>query len=53
MSPGGRPEVGKPINVRLGDELLTRVDEYAEAEGVNRAEAIRQLVQQGLRRSKR
>ena len=32
MSPGGRPEVGKPINVRLGDDLLAQVDAYAEAE---------------------
>lgn len=50
MSPVGRPEVGTPINVRLGDELLTEVDAYAQVEGISRAEAIRQLVQRGLRR---
>lgn len=53
MSPGGRPHVGTPINVRLGDDLLTQVDAYAATEGVKRAEAIRQLVQRGLRKSKR
>jgi len=49
----GRPEVGRPVNIRLGDELLAEVDAFAEAEGVKRAEAIRQLVQRGLRRAKR
>lgn len=53
MSPGGRPEVGKPINIRLGDELLAEVDAWAEGQGIKRAEAIRQLVQRGLRRAKR
>jgi metal-responsive CopG/Arc/MetJ family transcriptional regulator len=53
MSPAGRPEVGKPVNVRLGDELLAQVDAYAEIESIKRAEAIRQLVQRGLRRAKR
>ena len=50
MSPGGRPQVGTPINVRLGDELLAQVDDYAEVEGIKRAEAIRRLVQRGLRK---
>lgn len=49
----GRPEVGRPVNIRLGDELLDRVDSYAEAEGLKRAEAVRQLVQRGLGRVKR
>lgn len=53
MSPGGRPEVGKPINVRLGDELLAQVDDWAEAEGIKRAEAIRLLVKHGLRKARR
>lgn len=53
MTPAGRPHVGTPINVRLGDELLAQVDAYAEAQGIKRAEAIRQLVQRGLRRAKR
>jgi metal-responsive CopG/Arc/MetJ family transcriptional regulator len=50
MTRAGRPEVGSPINVRLGDKLLRSVDYFAEAEGVSRAEAIRQLVQRGLRK---
>jgi metal-responsive CopG/Arc/MetJ family transcriptional regulator len=53
MTPGGRPEIGTPINVRLGDELLAEVDAYALAEGIKRAEAIRQLVKRGLRRANR
>jgi hypothetical protein len=48
----GRPEIGPPINVRLGDNLLQEVSAYAEAEGISRAEAIRQLVQNGLRRER-
>ncbi|AEL98237.1 transcriptional repressor [Mycobacterium phage BigNuz] len=49
----GRPEVGRPVNVRLGDELLADVDEYAAAEGIARAEAIRHLLRAGLKRGKR
>lgn len=44
MSPAGRPEVGKPINVRLGDELLAAVDEKAQRLGVSRAEVIRTIL---------
>lgn len=43
----GRPEIGEPVGVRLGD-LLGAVDAYASAKGVKRAEAIRQLVSTGL-----
>lgn len=50
MSPAGRPAVGTPVNIRLGNELLAQVDAYANSEGIKRAEAIRQLVQRGLRR---
>jgi len=50
MSPGGRPVVGTPVNIRLGADLLAQVDNYAAGEGCSRAEAVRQLVQQGLRR---
>ncbi|AMW63895.1 transcriptional repressor [Mycobacterium phage GreaseLightnin] len=49
----GRPEVGRPVNVRLGDDLLADVDEYAAAEGIARAEAIRHLLRRGLKRGKR
>ncbi len=44
----GRPEVGKPINVRLGDDLLTRVDAVAEKRGKSRADTIRDLIAQAL-----
>jgi hypothetical protein len=44
----GRPEVGKPINVRLGDDLLARVDERAKAEGKTRADMLRDLVSQAI-----
>ncbi|WP_210731560.1 ribbon-helix-helix domain-containing protein [Mycobacterium intracellulare] len=53
MTPMGRPEVGAPINVRLGDELLAQVDAYAAEHGIKRAEAIRQIVQAGLRAHRR
>lgn len=49
----GRPEVGAPINVRLGTDLLAQVDTYAADQGIKRAEAVRRLVRRGLRRSKR
>ncbi|WP_142395248.1 ribbon-helix-helix protein, CopG family [Mycobacterium avium] len=49
MSPAGRPEVGPPINWRPG-ELLPEIDAYAAENGISRAEAIRQLVQRGLKR---
>lgn len=48
MSPAGRPEIGAPINIRLGDELLAAVDEYADESAIARAEAVRLLVQSGL-----
>lgn len=40
----GRPEVGRPINIRLGDELLDKVDRQARAAGITRAELIRRVV---------
>jgi metal-responsive CopG/Arc/MetJ family transcriptional regulator len=52
MNSAGRPAVGIPINVRLGDDLLAQVDAYAESEGIKRAEAIRRLVARGLRRGR-
>lgn len=44
----GRPEIGAAINVRLGDELLGRVDDLAAANGISRAEALRWMVRTGL-----
>lgn len=43
----GRPEIGDPVNVRLG-ELLAKVDEAATSRGKSRAEMIRHLVGLGL-----
>jgi hypothetical protein len=43
----GRPAIGEPINVRLGN-LLGRVDAFAADSGVSRADAIRELVMNGL-----
>lgn len=44
-----RPEIGTPINIRLTDTQLAEVDSWANSRGVSRAEAIRQLVHDGLR----
>lgn len=44
----GRPEVGKPINVRLGDDLLAQVDAEAARRGKTRAITLRELVAQAL-----
>jgi hypothetical protein len=43
----GRPAIGKPINVRLGD-ALDRVDAWATRHDTSRADAVRQLVEIGL-----
>ncbi len=43
----GRPAVGPPINIRLGD-LLPAVDQKARDEGVTRNEMIRRLVAAGI-----
>lgn len=44
MSPAGRPEIGAPINIRLGDELLAAADAEAASLGVSRAEVIRTIL---------
>lgn len=43
----GRPEIGKPINVRLGDDLQARVD-AAALPGEKRAATIRRLLESAL-----
>lgn len=43
----GRPEIGPPVNIRLGD-LLPKIDARANAEGVTRAELVRRLVAAAL-----
>lgn len=48
MTPAGRPEIGPPINVRLGDDLLAAVDAKADRLGVSRAEVIRMILADAL-----
>lgn len=48
MSPAGRPEIGQPINVRLGNELLAAIDAKANRLGMSRAELIRMLLEDRL-----
>lgn len=43
----GRPEIGKPINVRLGDDLQARVDAAALPDE-KRAATIRRLLEKAL-----
>ena len=46
-APGpGRPPIGRPIQVRLPDGLLARLDTFAGE--LNRAEAVRILLDAGL-----
>jgi hypothetical protein len=47
----GRPAIGDAINIRLGDDLLAMVDEYARQRSVSRAEAIRRLVTDAVTRA--
>lgn len=46
--PGGRPAIGKPTPVRLGDALLARVDAEATRRGTTRAETIRDILDAAL-----
>lgn len=48
MTPAGRPEIGKPINIRLPDDLLADVDAYAKRFDISRAEVVRKAVKQFL-----
>jgi metal-responsive CopG/Arc/MetJ family transcriptional regulator len=45
-----RPEIGEPINTRLSATLLSRVDSFARREEISRAEALRRLVEAGLKK---
>lgn len=53
MSPGGRPPVGRPINLRLPPEMLAAVDSLAADYEVKRAEMIRILIRQALAMTER
>lgn len=44
----GRPKVGPPVEIRLPDELLERLDGLAAKRGMTRAALIRELVEVGL-----
>lgn len=43
-----RPKIGEPILIRLTPELLARLDRWAEANHVARAEAVRRLLTEAL-----
>jgi hypothetical protein len=45
---GGRPAIGRPWQVRLGDDLTAAVDAYASEHDLSRAEAVRRLIAKGL-----
>lgn len=45
---GGRPAIGKKIEVRLDESTIAQVDARAAAEEVSRAEMLRRLVIAGL-----
>lgn len=47
-NPGGRPEVGPKIDVRLPPDTLRRLDNRAEAARKSRADTIRTLIDDGL-----
>jgi hypothetical protein len=44
----GRPEVGPAIHIRLSEDLLARVDQLSEIEGVSRAEMVRTLLDEAI-----
>lgn len=46
----GRPGIGGAVHVRLGDGNLSRVDAWAGAEGISRAEWVRRAVEDAVMR---
>lgn len=48
MTGRGRPPVGERIEVRLPTDLLDRVDTVADAGGITRAAALRDLLERGV-----
>ncbi|MDA0252291.1 MAG: hypothetical protein O3A42_15320 [Actinobacteria bacterium] len=44
----GRPTVGTPINIRLSDQALAQVDQYAADKEMSRAAAVRELLGSAL-----
>jgi hypothetical protein len=47
-SRGGRPVVGPKVETRLPESVLAKVDAFAAQHSLSRAEALRQLVDEGL-----
>jgi Ribbon-helix-helix protein, copG family len=47
----GRPATGtEPLyGIRMGDQLMAEIERWAEANSVSRSEAIRRLVEIGLK----
>lgn len=47
----GRPATGRDpvVSVRVPEQTLSELDDWAEKRGVGRAEAIRTLLEDGLR----
>lgn len=43
----GRPQIGRPVQIRLPEWLLRLVDQYADANDLTRAEAARKLIVAG------
>jgi hypothetical protein len=50
----GRPATGRdPVRaIRLSDEFIAKVERWAESNNVGRSEAIRRLVELGLKKGK-
>ena len=48
MSDRGRPREGRTVEVRLPDEILDPLDQWAVEHEIKRAEAIRQLLNVAL-----
>lgn len=56
METRGRPVAlgnvrAENVTVRIPRETLARIDDYAELRGLNRSDAIRDLIEKGLRRT--
>jgi metal-responsive CopG/Arc/MetJ family transcriptional regulator len=45
---GGRPPVGPAVQIRLPDDILKQIDQYAREGGVSRAAIIRTLLVEAL-----
>ncbi|GAD09170.1 hypothetical protein GFGA_1d1190 [Gluconobacter frateurii NBRC 103465] len=49
----GRPATGERAHIaaRVSDDEVARIDDWAKAHNITRAEAIRRLIQKGLEES--